>query len=165
MINQCDFTIDKIDNIYICEYDDNVYCLFAHEGDTGYYSLNYLSSYIKSIYTTNLWYLINIDNITTTFTSTSSKDNDGNMYIKQLVLQIENTEKQKYIDLINILKKRYIIVIENDGNYFCFGNNNPSIVSSYSIEDMRYKIIFTSKEKQELSQIDNTFVINNIINQ
>lgn len=151
----CLYTNGEIKKLFITKWTSDVIC-------------NINSGYTITSVTglTSDWSEIKIDTVSVLFEQTMNPPNpNGINYTESLNIVIPNTDISKWLDLVNILVDRYIIVFQDaNDHWFILGWRFGTKVESYSVDEGQYLVGFlNSFSNSLLATISESYVNSNIL--
>ncbi|MBQ3414510.1 MAG: hypothetical protein IJH39_04015 [Clostridia bacterium] len=111
----CQSNLGGVKVVYIANYADDIFTLDA-SGNT-----------VTGISSASTWYQYNFRQESSNFTSTLNKAAEGSNYVStEIVLSFSRMETSKRIELNALaLNEIAVVVVDNNGEYHCFGIDRP----------------------------------------
>lgn len=167
--------INGIKRIFVTEWNSLIEYNYWSASDQEYYvsSLDddfFTSIKIKEFIDVTLstaWFEIIMDTKGVTYGQVMNKTKQGFVFTDTLEITIPHADNNKWKTLVDFLVNRYIIVfLDNNHQYWVMGYRHGAKVDNYKRSDNQYILTMNAvSENKIVTNIDEDYVVNNIINQ
>lgn len=139
----CNVNMGGLKTVYIANYEDDIFKLDAS------------GNQVTNVSSASTWYQFNFRPESSNFTSTLNRTSDGGNYVStEIVLNFSRQETEKRLAINALaLNDVAVVVVDNNGEYHCFGIVRPVTASTGSAESgqafgdaNRYSITLTSND-------------------
>lgn len=155
LFGNCNFSNTSIQKLFITKWTTDI---------IPYIDTNSVITALTGL--TEAWDEIEIDTVSVAYNQAMNDPNENGInYTESVLIQIPHSDITKWLDLVEILVDRYVVVFQ-DGNdmWFCMGWRSGTKVESYSVEVSQYSLGFVNAFSTVLlTSISETYVNSNII--
>lgn len=151
----CQFSNAEIQKLFITKWSADVITYF----NTG-------STVTSLTGMTENWQEIEIHTVTASYNQSMNEPNENGInYTESVDILIPHSDITKWLDLINILTDRYIIVFQDgNNNWYIMGWRFGTKVENYNLEGNQYNLSFLNNFSTTLlTAINESYVTSNIL--
>jgi hypothetical protein len=165
------YSVEGIQRLFLTPWNSAIGYNYYSASDEDWYvpaldTQQFTSSKIKEfIDITDYWYEIRLNTAIVTYNQALQKGNNGLTYQETINVEIPSADKDKWLELVNVLSQRYIIVFQdnNENWWTCFYRNGAE-VKSYRRENNTYLLSFVHPSiTKMLTGLDYNYIKTNIL--
>ena len=166
-------SVGGIKRVFLTEWNNLIEYNYWSDSDEDYYLSTVDSNFSTSIKMKEFidstlpgnWYEIVLDTKGVTYTQTMNKTHQGFIFTDTIEITIPHADNAKWKQLVDILVNRYIIVFQDNNNYWwVMGYRHGAQAEGYRRASNEYILTFTAiSENKIVTNMAEDYVLNNII--